>query len=113
VTHPADGDALGSVLELERALEAEQAASVDGEARLRSARTEAAAILAAARERAEQQASERRASLLAEVEAETRRIAADADAAAEGLRAAAAASEEAFVDRALAIVLPGSPREAA
>jgi hypothetical protein len=108
---PTENGALVAVRDLEQALEAKQAETVGAEARLEEARQEAAAILAAARERAGRQAKQRRAALVAEVDAEVRRIEAEAEAAAGRLRAGASGVEKAFVDAALAVVLPGGGKE--
>jgi hypothetical protein len=108
---PTESGALVAVRDLEHALEAKQAGAVDAEARLERAREDAAAILAAARERAARQAERRRTALLAEVDAEVRRIEVEAEAAAGRLRAGASEVEDAFVDAALALVLPDRAEE--
>ena len=110
-TSPGDG-ALGSVLGLERALESEQATAEHSETRIEQARQEAAALLVAARERAGRRSAKRKSSLIAAAEAEERAAGADADAAAARLRANAEAVEAAFVEAALALLLPAASQEA-
>jgi hypothetical protein len=110
-TSPGDG-ALGSVLGLERALESEQATAAHAETRIEQARQEAEALLVAARERAGRRSAERKSSVIAAAEAEARAARGEADAAAARLRAKADAVEAAFVDAALALLLPAAKQEA-
>lgn len=112
MTSQSENGALGSVLDLEHALQAAQATAVDAEARLAQARREADAILAAARERAERRMAQRHASLAAAADADARTVSDGAEAAAAELRARAHAVEAAFVEAALAFVLPPAAREA-
>lgn len=112
MTSPSENGALGSVLDLEHALQAAQATSVDAEARLAQARREADAILAAARERAERRMVERHDSLAAAADAEARAVSDGAEAEAAELHAKAREVEAAFVEAALALVLPPATREA-
>lgn len=112
MTAQADDGALGSVLGLERALESANATAADADARIERARHEADGILAAARERAERRAAERERSLVAAVDAEARRMRRDAEAAAAQLRARVEQVEGAFLDAALALLLPDVDGEA-
>jgi len=106
MTSSSENDALGSVLDLERALETAQTAAVGAEERLELARREADAILAAARDRAESRAAQRQTSLAAAAAAEAEATAGDAEAAAADMRRRASEIEGAFVEAALALVLP-------
>ena len=112
MTSPSENGALGSVLDLERALETAQAATVDSEGRLERARLEADTIRASARERAERRAAERKSSLIPAADAEARAVSDAAEAAAADLRARVAEVEPAFVEAALALVLPSTTRGA-
>lgn len=112
MTSASENGALGSVLDLERALETAQAASVDSEGRLERARLEADTIRASARERADRRAAQRERSLIPTADAEARALIDDAEAAAADMHAKVGEVEPAFVEAALALVLPSATRRA-
>ena len=100
--------ALGSVRQLEGALEASSTARAAAEARLQAARSEASRLLAAAREDAVAAAAERRRSVLAAAENDAAAIHREAEARTAQLRADAGASRDAAVGAALALILPAA-----
>ena len=106
MTSAGSDGALDSVLDLEHALETAQTAAVDAEERLAEARREAESLLAAARERAERRAAERAIAVAAAADAEAKATADAAEAAAAERRGTVRDVEAAFVEAALAVVLP-------
>ena len=100
----ADGP-LGSVRQLEQALESNATASAAADKRLKDARTEAARLLAAAEENALAIAAERRRSVLAAADEEATRIHRAAEAKIERLRADARTTRPGTVEAALALLL--------
>jgi vacuolar-type H+-ATPase subunit H len=100
--------ALGSVRQLEGALEASATARAAAESRVREARAEAARLLAEAREDSAAAAAERRRVVLDSAEEEAAAIQAEGEARAAGLRADARKRQEAAVEAALALILPAA-----
>jgi vacuolar-type H+-ATPase subunit H len=100
------GGALGSVRELEGALEATATTRAASERRLDEARARAARLLAAARDDAAAAGEERRRVVLAAAEDDAQEIARDGERTAAGIRVDAAASCTAMVEAALALILP-------
>lgn len=98
--------ALGSVRELEGALEATATTRAASEQRLREARTSAERLLASARDDAAAAADERRRMVLAAAEGDAQEIARDGERTAARIRADAEASCTAMVEAALALILP-------
>ena len=98
--------ALGSVRQLEGALEATSAARATAEARLTEARSKASNLLAAAREDAAAAAAERRRVVLAAAETDAVEIHRQGAESAARLRADARESRAAAVDAALEFILP-------
>jgi len=112
MTSPTENGALGAVLDLERALETGQTAASVSEARLERAQREADDVVASARERAARRRAERQDELASEAAAETEAVTAAAEATVATMRARASEVEGAFVEAALALVLPAAAREA-
>ncbi|HEU5362252.1 MAG TPA: hypothetical protein VFU56_02870 [Gaiellaceae bacterium] len=112
MTSPTENGALGSVLDLERALETAQTAASDSEARLERARREANDIVTAARERAARRTAERQSSVASAAATQAQAMNTAAEAAAATIRARAAEVEAAFVEAGLALVLPAVTQEA-
>ena len=105
--------ALGSVRQLEAALEATSTAREAAEAQLAAARAEASRLLAAAADDAAAAAAERRRSVLAAADADAAAIRREAEGRVEQLRVNATASRETAVETALALLLPaGTESEA-
>jgi vacuolar-type H+-ATPase subunit H len=98
--------ALGSVRQLEGALEAASTTRAASEARLNEARSEASRLLAAARDEAAAAAAERRRVVLAAAEDDAAEIYRRGEESAARLRADARVSRNAAVEAALAIILP-------
>jgi vacuolar-type H+-ATPase subunit H len=102
----ADG-VLGSVRQLEQALEATATTKAASERRLAEARDEASRRIAAARDEAAAAAAERRRVALAAVDSEAAGIVRRGAETATGLRADADAARAGLVEVALALILPG------
>jgi vacuolar-type H+-ATPase subunit H len=100
-----DLGALGSVRELEGALEATSAKRAASEARLLEARSEASRLLAAARDDAAAAAAERRRAALAAAEDDAAEIHRQGEERAARLRREAQGSCAAAVEAALALIL--------
>jgi vacuolar-type H+-ATPase subunit H len=98
--------ALGTVRQLEAALETGSAAREAAEARLQEARAEAARVLAATRDDAAAAAAERRRLVLGAAADEAAAIQREGEARATRLGATARERREAVVDAALAVILP-------
>jgi vacuolar-type H+-ATPase subunit H len=107
---PAAG-ALGSVRQLEGALEATSAAREASEARLAEARAEASRMVAAARTDAAAVAAERRRVMLAAAESDAAEIHRQGEERAARVRADAQGSRAASVEAALALILPAGESE--
>jgi vacuolar-type H+-ATPase subunit H len=104
---------LGSVRQLEGALEAASTTRAASEARLKEARSEASRLLAAARDAAAATATERRRVVLAAAEHDAAEISRQGEESAARLRADARVSRDAAVEAALAIILPARGKRAA
>ena len=98
--------ALGSVRQLEGALEASATARAAAEAHLEAARAEASRLLAAATEDAAAAAAERRRVVLDAAEDDAAVIHRQGEERAARLRTDARARRQALVDEALALILP-------
>lgn len=101
-----DAGALGSVRELEGALEATATTRAASERRVEEARSAASRLLAAAADDAAAAADERRRIVLAAAERDAREIAHDGAETAARVRADAETSCSAIVEAALALILP-------
>ena len=97
---------LGSVRQLERALEATSTMRAASEARLIEARSEASRLLAAARDATAAAVSERRRVVLAAAEDDAVEISRQAEESVARVRAGAQVSCAAVVEAALAQILP-------
>jgi hypothetical protein len=98
--------ALGSVRQLEGALEASSVARAAAETRLQAALAEASRLLAAAREDAVAAAAERRRGVLDAAEDDAALILREGEERAARLRTDARARREAVVNEALTLILP-------
>jgi hypothetical protein len=103
---PSVNGVLGSVRQLEGALEATSATRAASEARLEEARTEASRRLAAARDAAAAAAAERRRVVLAAAEDDAAEISRQGEESAARLLADARPGSAAAVEAALALILP-------
>jgi hypothetical protein len=101
-----ESGALGSVRELEDALEATSKAKTEAESRLREAGAEASRILADARASAESEAAERRELVLAAVDADVAEIHRRGEERSIDVRERAQESRESALDLALAYLVP-------
>jgi hypothetical protein len=100
-----DTGALGSVRQLEGALEASATARAAAEARLEAARAEASRLLAAATEEAAAAAAERRRGVLDAAKDDAAVIHREGEERAARLRTEARSRRGALVDEALALIL--------
>lgn len=105
-SEPSADGALGSVRELETALQAADETRVANETRLDEARSEASQLVAAAQAEADAAASERRRAVLAAAEDDVNEIHRQGEENAARLRADARRSRAATVEAALALILP-------
>jgi vacuolar-type H+-ATPase subunit H len=103
---PSVNGVLGSVRQLEVALEAASTTRAASELRLEEARAEASRLLAAARDAAAAAAAERRRVALAAVEDDAAEISRQGEERTARLRAEARAGSAAAVEAALALILP-------
>ena len=105
--------ALGSVRQLEGALEASATARAAAEKLLEAARTEAARLLALAAEDAASAVTERRRAVLDAADDDAAAIQREAEARAAQLRAQADERQEFLVEAALALILPAAAKDEA
>ena len=98
--------ALGSVRQLEEAIEASSVARETAEARLQAARAEASGLLAAAREDAAEAAAARRRGVLAAAETTRPRSIQEGEERAARFQDGGPEHRDAVVDSALAFILP-------
>jgi vacuolar-type H+-ATPase subunit H len=97
---------LGSVRELEEALEAVSTTRAASDMRLEEARADAARLLAAARDATAAAVGERRRIVLGAAEDDAAKISREGDERAARVRADARAGIDAAVEAALALILP-------
>jgi hypothetical protein len=100
---------LGSVRQLEAALEAVSTTRAASESRLEGARADAVRLLAAARDAAAAAVAERRRIVLGAEEDDAAEISRQGDERAARVRADARAGTDAAVEAALALILPTAP----
>lgn len=103
---PPDNSALGSVRQLEGALEAASTMRAESEARLEEARADAARLIAAARVAAATAVAERRRIALAAVEDDAAEISRQGEARAARVLVDARSAGATAVEAALALILP-------
>lgn len=111
--HDAVTGALGSVRQLEGALEASSNARAAAEKLLEAARSEAAQLRAAAGEDAATAAAERRRVVLGAVEDDAAAIHREGEARAAHLRTEASERRDSVVEAALALILPAAAKDEA
>jgi len=110
---PSAAGVLGSVRQLEQALESTATTRATSEGRLREARSEAARRVAAAQDEAAAAAAERRRVVLAAAEDDAAEITRRGAESATRVRADAEASCAAMVEAALSLILPVDERSEA
>ena len=103
---PSVNGALGSVRQLEGALEATSSTRAASEARLEEARADASRLLAAARDDAAAAAAERRRVVLGAAEDDAAEISRQGEERAARVLAGARSGSAAAVEAALALILP-------